>query len=230
MVGFLTACRFNPTAGSTTDWTYSSAVGGYQSPTAAQVVNGQTYRYRAESADLTQWEVGEGPYNTGTGVLARTTVKFNSSGGTSKINFSTTPQVAIIVTADDFFPPTSVTNSLSGDVALNNTANYFDGPSCAQGTAGTWLAVGKVTVSQVSGGGPNLYCKLWDGTTVIDSCAEGGALSTTGRYSFTLSGVLASPASNIKISVRDPNSTTNSIVFNQSGNSKDSTLTVVRIA
>lgn len=228
MVGFLTACRFNPTAGGTTDWTYSSAVTGYQSPTAATVVNGTTYRYRAESADLTQWEVGEGPYNTGTGVLSRTTVKFNSSGGTSKINFSTTPQVAVIVTADDFFQPTTLTNSLSGDVSLSNVSNYFDGPSVAQGTSGTWLASGTVTLLDTSGAA-SFTCKLWDGTTVIASARSLSA--TTGQgISVSLSGVLASPAGNIRISCSDPSSTSGLIKFNSSGNSKDSTITVVRIA
>ncbi|WP_340672564.1 hypothetical protein [Bradyrhizobium ottawaense] len=101
MAAFLDACRFLPTAGGTTDWTYSSAIGGYQSPTAAGVVNGRTYKYRAESTDLTQWEIGEGTYNTGTGVLSRTTVLFNSSGTTSKINFSAVPNVAVVALKED---------------------------------------------------------------------------------------------------------------------------------
>ncbi|MBM7483316.1 hypothetical protein ACVWWI_003368 [Bradyrhizobium sp. USDA 3686] len=101
MAAFLDACRFLPTAGGTTDWTYSSAVGGYQSPSAAGVVNGRLYKYRAESADLTQWEIGEGAYNTGTGVLARTTVLFNSSGTTSKISFSAAPSVAVVALKED---------------------------------------------------------------------------------------------------------------------------------
>lgn len=101
MAAFLDACRFNPTAGGTTDWTYSSAVNGYQSPAAANVVNGRLYKYRAESADLSQWELGEGAYNTGTGVLARTNVLFNSSGNTSKINFSAAPQVAVVALKED---------------------------------------------------------------------------------------------------------------------------------
>lgn len=101
MAGFLNVVRFTPTAGGTTDWTYSAAVTGYQSPTAGGVVNGTIYRYRAESADLSQWEIGYGAYNTGTGVLARTTVLFNSSGTTSKINFSAAPQVSIVALAED---------------------------------------------------------------------------------------------------------------------------------
>ncbi|WP_247328739.1 hypothetical protein [Bradyrhizobium sp. 21] len=101
MAAFLDVCRFTPSAGGTTDWTYAAAVTGYQSPVAAGVVNGRFYKYRAESSDLSQWEVGEGAYNTGTGVLARTTVLFNSSGTTSKINFSATPQVAIVALKED---------------------------------------------------------------------------------------------------------------------------------
>lgn len=98
---FIDVCRFNPTLGGTTDWTYSSAVTGYQSPTAAAAVNGAVYSYRAESADLLQWEVGYGAYNSGTGVFARTTVLFNSAGTTAKINFSTVPQIAIVALAED---------------------------------------------------------------------------------------------------------------------------------
>lgn len=101
----LNVCRFLPTAGGTTDWTYSSAVTGYQSPAVANAINGATYHYRAESADLSQWEIGEGTYNSGTGVFTRTTVFSNSSGGTSKINFSTVPQVAIVLIKEDVRNP-----------------------------------------------------------------------------------------------------------------------------
>lgn len=101
MAAFLDICCFNPTTGSTTDWTYSSAVTGYQSPADAGAVNGAKYKYRAESNDLSQWEVGEGAWDSLTGVLARTTVLFNSSGGTSKINFSTVPRVAVVALKED---------------------------------------------------------------------------------------------------------------------------------
>lgn len=91
------AVKFTPTLGGTTDWTFSSAVTGYQSPTAAAMdaTGATSYTYRAESADLTQWEDGVGTWN-GT-ILTRTTVIYNSSGGTSKINFSTVPTVGIVV-------------------------------------------------------------------------------------------------------------------------------------
>jgi hypothetical protein len=252
MASFLDVCRFNPTAGGTTDWTYSSAVTGYQSPTAAGVVNGRLYKYRAESTDLSQWEVGEGAYNTGTGVLARTTVLYNSSGTTSKINFSAVPQVAIVALKEDLISIdesnsfttgqqdqarsninaaraiSSVTVSLGSNVALSNIANYFDGPSVAQGTSGTWFADGTVTVT-VPGGATEIYAKLWDGTTVIASTAA--PIYTAGAaISISLSGYIASPAGNIRISCRDVSRTDGSMVFNRTGNSKDCTVSAIRIA
>lgn len=101
MASFLDVCRFLPTAGGTTDWTVSSAVTGYQTPLAAGAINGAVYRYRAESGDQAQWEVGYGAYNSGTPFLARTTVLFNSLGTTAKVNFSSIPQVAIVALAED---------------------------------------------------------------------------------------------------------------------------------
>jgi hypothetical protein len=96
MAAFLDLCRFVASAGGTTDWTYSSTVSPYISPANAGAVNGRTYKVRAESADLTQWEVSEGSYSSaGAGSFARTTVLYNSagtgtlqSGAGSKINFT----------------------------------------------------------------------------------------------------------------------------------------------
>ncbi len=123
---------------------------------------------------------------------------------------------------------TQITNSLSGNVALNNTANYFDGPSVAQGGTGTWFASGTVTLED-TGGAANFDCKLWDGTTVIASATT----QTPGAGSITtvsLSGVLATPAGNIRISVRDETAVTGLILFNRSGNSKDATVSAFRVA
>jgi len=101
MAAFLDVCRFNPSAGGTGDFTFLSAVPGYLAPASAGAVNGTKYKYRAESADLTQWEIGEGAYNTTTGVLARTTVLFNSAGTTAKIAFAAPPQVAVVALKED---------------------------------------------------------------------------------------------------------------------------------
>ena len=121
-----------------------------------------------------------------------------------------------------------LTNAISGNVSLNNTSNYFDGPSVAQGTLGTWWATGQVTVSD-SAGSAAIRCKLWDGTTVIAS-GEGNFVTGLEATSVTLSGFLAAPAANIKISCRDISSTSGSIKANVDGVSNTaSSLTVLRI-
>lgn len=125
------------------------------------------------------------------------------------------------------FPTPSVKNSLGSNVSLNNTSNYFDGPSAAQGTTGTWFACGQVTVTDTINSSI-FYVRLWDGTTIINSAAMnniGGTLNTV----ISLCGTLTNPAGNIKISVRDGTATTGTIESNLSGDAKDSTITVNRI-
>jgi hypothetical protein len=125
---------------------------------------------------------------------------------------------------------TPITNSISGDVNLNNTGTYFTGPSIAQGSVGTWFVSGTVTVTDPtgSGGGAGYVAKLWDGTTVIASCRMDAA---TGFYaSISLSGYIASPAGDLRISVKDISSTAGLIKANISGESKDSTISAIRIA
>ncbi len=121
-----------------------------------------------------------------------------------------------------------ITNSLGSDVALNNVSNYFDGPSVAQGATGTWFVSGTVTLQDTAGGG-RFQAKLWDGTTVIAS-AESVSVGASEYMSIALSGYLATPAGNLRISVKDPTSTSGKIIFNVTGNSKDSTITAFRIA
>lgn len=121
----------------------------------------------------------------------------------------------------------TATNTLGADVALNNTGLYFTGPICNQGVTGTWLATGTVTLAD-SAGAAAFNVKLWDGTTVIAS-ARTQTYAASGVMSVSLSGVITNPAGNIRISVQDATSTSGGIAFNNSGNSKDSTLTVVRI-
>lgn len=155
MAAWLNVCRFTPTLGGTTDWTYSAAVTGYQSPALAGVVNGRLYKYRAESADLSQWELGEGTYNTGTGVLARTTVTYNSSGtgtGTgqsgagTKINFSTVPQVAVVALKEDLLAIEEA-NAFSATQQAQARSNIFAAPFDAMGYTGMQIN-GAMEVSQ----------------------------------------------------------------------------------
>jgi hypothetical protein len=152
-----------------------------------------------------------------------------ASIATNTTNIATnTTNIAANTAAIAAIPAASpITNTLSGDVTLNNTANFFDGPSVAQGSTGTWFASGTVTL-QDTAGAARFNAKLWDGTTVIAS-----ASATTGGatlISISLSGFLAAPAGNLRISCRDVTATTGKIIFNNSGSSKDSTITAYRIA
>ena len=122
-----------------------------------------------------------------------------------------------------------LTSSLGSNVSLSTTG-VFDGPSVSQGSSGTWLATGQLTVG--STGTFFWYAKLWDGTTVIDSGYGSAVQELAGAgvsdISIPLSGVLASPAGNIKMSVA-VSAAGSGIIANNSGFGKDTTLTVVRI-
>jgi hypothetical protein len=123
---------------------------------------------------------------------------------------------------------TTLTNSLTGNVVISsNPATYVDGPSVAQGTSGKWWASGSVTVTHAAA--VNSYVKLWDGTTVMDSGNQ-LAPAANGRVLVALSGGITNPAGNIRISVNCPDASTSGVIeFNRTGNSKDSTITVMRI-
>jgi hypothetical protein len=108
MAAFLDLCRFIASAGGTADWTYSATVSPYISPVEAGAVNGRTYKVRAESADLTQWEVSEGAYSTASGSFGRTTILYNSagtgtkqSGAGTKVSFNSAPQVWVVASKLD---------------------------------------------------------------------------------------------------------------------------------
>jgi hypothetical protein len=121
----------------------------------------------------------------------------------------------------------NLTNSLSGDVTLNSTSTYFDGPSVPQATSGTWLATGNA-VLQDTAGAATFRCKLWDGTTVAASSTSTGDVANR-IMNIALSGIVTNPAGNIRISCADITSTNGKILFNALGLSKDSTVSAVRI-
>ncbi len=120
---------------------------------------------------------------------------------------------------------TVVTKATTVDITLNTTSGaYIDGPSVAQGSSGIWFVTG--TLSLQGSGSDNMFFKLWDGTTVINSVGTSNA--GAGFFtSVTLSGVMASPAGNLRISGIGGATTT--IKFNISGNSQDSNITAIRI-
>lgn len=110
MVSFLNNVLFTASSIGTGDFVVNAAVPGYQTPLLAGAVNGETYRYHAETTDKAQWEIGYGVYTSATQTLARTTVLYNSagtgsgsgqSGAGSKISFAGTPRVGLVALAQD---------------------------------------------------------------------------------------------------------------------------------
>lgn len=126
--GFLDVCGFLPAAGGTADFVVASAITGYQTPASAGAVNGAVYSYRAQSSDMSEWEIGFGAYATGTTKLARTTVVASSTG--SKVNFSAPPSVYVTALSADLWPsrtsytPTVTSNSGSF-TSVSATGYYF---------------------------------------------------------------------------------------------------------
>jgi hypothetical protein len=133
---------------------------------------------------------------------------------------------ARVMTAD--FGMSPITNSLSGNVNLNNTGSFFTGPAVTQGTSGTWFFSGTVTFTDTAGAA-TINAKLTDGTTVIASAATRVPAASV-PMSLSLSGYLATPAGNVAIQVNDATSTSGVLLNNSSGGGKDSTLTAIRIA
>jgi hypothetical protein len=127
------------------------------------------------------------------------------------------------------FDPAPITNSLSSNVALSNTSSYFDGPSVAQGSTGTWFASGTVTLLDTANSTAGMDCKLWDGTTVIASARTITPSVANIPITVTLSGFVAAPAGNIRISCKNFSGTTGIINANLTGSAKDSTITAHRI-
>lgn len=94
----LDAVLFQATATGTGSFTVSAALAGYRTPAAAGAVDGRTYRYRAQNATLTEYEVGTATASS-TGTVFSRTVLFSSTG--SAVNFTTAPIVAITITKAD---------------------------------------------------------------------------------------------------------------------------------
>lgn len=116
---------------------------------------------------------------------------------------------------------------LGADVLLNNTGTFFDGPSIAQGTSGSWWVCGSIIVVDTAGAA-NIYVKLWDGTTIYaDGFANISAANTPELVS--LCTYADTPAGNLRLSAQDVTSTSGRILFNNNGTGTSSVISAFRI-
>lgn len=135
----------------------------------------------------------------------------------------------ILVGGSSMMLSNRVSTALSADVDLNNPAVFFDGPSVAQtANVGVWFAMGNVLLVDTSTQA-GFVCKLWDGASQIAASASVINQSAGLGVTVSLSGIFTLPAGNIRISVQDGSSALGKILFNSSGLSMDSQMTVVRI-
>lgn len=215
MAAFLDLCRFIASSGGTADWTYASTVSPYISPTDAGAANGRTYKVRAESADLTQWEVSEGAYSTaGAGSFARTTILYNSSGtGTlqsgagAKINFSAAPQVWVVASKRDLI---SVEEANSFTTVQKTQAKANIGISTPMSVAEGGTGVTAIPSFMVRRGGTNqsiphatqtkaqFNAEEWDVGSLFDSATNYRFTpNVAGKYQITASMTLLNIPSGI---------------------------------
>jgi len=123
-VNNLDLAKFTAVSAGTGSFVVSAAVTGYQTPLTAGASN-FSYRYRAESADLTQWEIGTGAYTSSNVTLSRTPL-INSVAGTSAINFTLAPQVGMgIILAEDFMGTGQILATATNDSATTGNVGEY---------------------------------------------------------------------------------------------------------
>lgn len=103
MPRFVNNAAFVATSGGTSSFTVSAALTGYVTPAAAGVADTVTYRYRAQSADMTEWEWGD-TVASSTGTVFSRVVRGSSNGG-SAVNFTVAPNVILTFIAEDMVVP-----------------------------------------------------------------------------------------------------------------------------
>ena len=170
-------------------------------------------------------------------IVAGQNIAYNilQAGSIQKFTYSSTGTgqwivnggVAPAVTSTSTSPLlTYITKSTTASIVISSAA-YTDGPSVSQGSSGTWFVTASITLANNSASAI-ASCKLWDGTTVIDSGTAGIPSAGYGT-TVPLSGVIASPAGNLKVSAMGIITSNTLIESNFSGNLNDSTITAVRI-
>ena len=102
MASLVNNAVFTATSAGTAAFVVSAPVTGYVTPANATppAVDGKIYRYRAQSTDLSQWEEGNA-VSSGTATSFTRVVSSSSAGGTTTVNFTIPPAVALTMTAAD---------------------------------------------------------------------------------------------------------------------------------
>ncbi len=138
-------------------------------------------------------------------------------------------QIGISTTTTTGFLTFLSAASTSGGMLVASSATTVI--TLAQGTAGTWLAIGKLTATD-NAAVKNWLAQLSDGTTIID--AANSTIPAINTFnSIALAGIISAPAGNIRLTatVATSGNTTILSTANAPGISTNlSVLSVIRIA
>lgn len=189
MASLALGVKFIPASSGTGDFVYSTTVGGYRGSSA--LVDGKTYRYRAENTTLTEWEYGTGVWSSSTGTLTRATVSFSSTG--SKVSFASAPMVGIIQFVDDVLQFDDAM-SLTGSQQAQGRSNLYAAPFDSLAFNGMQIN-GGCQVSQEIGTAAR---------TTNDYIVDGWKISASGTMAFSAQQITDAPpgfSNSIKVSV-----------------------------
>lgn len=203
MASLVNNAVFTASSGGTGAFGMSAAVTGYQTPAAAGASDGKTYRYRAESADKAQWEIGT-TVASSTATSFTRVVTASSAGGTSTVNFTNPPIVAIVPQAADILQFDD-TMSLTDAQKAQAKSNLFKGPTTQVFTSGSgtyttptgvlWIEIelvggggGGAGSGTTPGNGGNGGATTWGTGPILSSGAASGATASAGGAGGTPSG------------------------------------------
>ena len=112
MASLALGVKFIPASAGAGSFVFAAAVLGYLTPAGAGMVDGKTYRYRAENPlTPSEWEWGSAVYTASSGTFTRV-VAFSSTGG-AVVAFSGSPQVGIVFFPQDLAPINGYINGLT---------------------------------------------------------------------------------------------------------------------
>jgi hypothetical protein len=146
--------RFTAASSGSGSFVDAGAVNGYRG--GAGLTNGKTYRYRAESATLSEWEWGTGVWTSGTSTLTRV-LTVSSTG--SAVSFTAAPQVAITIEPGDVLSFTDVMTLTQAeknqgrsniDLAVGQIGATATNDSAASGKVGEYVSSSVAYGSPVS--------------------------------------------------------------------------------